>query len=82
MVSAEVDLAKGEPENPATHEDMFKKFYRNATMILSTSQTTKLGRIIMSLEDYSLSDMLQFINIYSLQIAQENHFNCVENDIL
>ncbi len=32
--SAEVELAKGEPENPASKDDIYKKFYTNEVAVV------------------------------------------------
>ncbi len=52
--SADVELAKGEPENPATWEEIYGKFCRNATFILSERDAKGLGEAIMNLEDLSI----------------------------
>jgi 2-methylcitrate dehydratase PrpD len=58
--SAEVELAKGEPENPASWEEIYNKFYTNATLLLSEKGAKKLGDSIMNLENLSLD---QFSNL-------------------
>jgi 2-methylcitrate dehydratase PrpD len=58
--SAEVELAKGEPENPASWEEIYNKFYTNATLLLSEKDAKKLGDSIMNLENLSLD---QFSNL-------------------
>ena len=60
-LSAEVELAKGEPENPATWEEIYNKFYNNATLLISDKDAKKLGDIIMNLEHSSLDDLLKFV---------------------
>lgn len=55
--SAEVGLAKGEPENPASQGDMYKKFYTNATLLISEKEAKSLGNAIMNLENVSLAEV-------------------------
>jgi hypothetical protein len=55
-----VELAKGEPENPASWEEIYNKFYTNATLLLSEKGAKKLGDSIMNLENLSLD---QFSNL-------------------
>ena len=59
--SAEVGLAKGEPENPATWEEIYNKFYTNATLVLSETEAKKLGDTTMNLEHAPLGEFLGFI---------------------
>ncbi len=58
---SEVELAKGEPENPASLEEIYRKFYTNASLLLSEEQTTKLGNVISELENISLAELTQLI---------------------
>jgi 2-methylcitrate dehydratase PrpD len=55
--SAEVELAKGEPENPATWDEVYGKFYTNARLILSDEEAKKLGDAITDLENLSMNDL-------------------------
>ena len=59
--SAEVDLAKGEPENPATWEEVFQKFYANATLLISEREAKRLGAVITDLEDHSLETLTELL---------------------
>jgi len=59
--SAEVGLAKGEPENPATREEIYKKFYVNATSLISGKEATALGDVIMNLEDHSVDSLTKLL---------------------
>jgi 2-methylcitrate dehydratase PrpD len=59
--SSEVELAKGEPENPATWDEMYGKFFSNATRLLSEKDTKELGQRIMALEESSLDDVLRLL---------------------
>jgi 2-methylcitrate dehydratase PrpD len=61
MWSSEVELAKGEPENPASWQDIYDKFYKNATPLLSEKDTKELGDIIMNLEHRSLGELLRLL---------------------
>jgi 2-methylcitrate dehydratase PrpD len=59
---AEVPLAKGEPENPALWEEIYRKFYNNATLVLSEQEASQLGRVIMELEKRDLQEMMTLIS--------------------
>jgi 2-methylcitrate dehydratase PrpD len=59
--SFEVDLAKGEPENPATWNEMYRKFFSNATRLLSEDDAKELGERIMAIEKSSLDDVLRLL---------------------
>jgi len=59
--SAEVELAKGEPENPASWEEIYNKFYTNATLLISEKDAKKLGDTIMNLEQSSRGELLELI---------------------
>ncbi|MBM4339725.1 MAG: MmgE/PrpD family protein [Deltaproteobacteria bacterium] len=59
--SAEVELAKGEPENPASWDEIYNKFHANATLLISEKDTRKLGEAIMNLENLSLDAMTDII---------------------
>ena len=59
--SAEVELAKGEPENPASWEEIYRKFYNNATLLISESVTEDLGRAIMELENASIDALVGYL---------------------
>jgi 2-methylcitrate dehydratase PrpD len=59
--SAEVELAKGEPENPATWEEIYEKFYANATSLISGKEATALGDVIMNLEDHSVDSLTKLL---------------------
>jgi 2-methylcitrate dehydratase PrpD len=61
MWCAEVELAKGEPENPASWEEIYAKFHTNATLLISEKDAKKLGNTIMNLEHSSLGEVLEFI---------------------
>jgi 2-methylcitrate dehydratase PrpD len=59
--SAEVDLAKGEPENPATWEEIYEKFLTNAILLISREDAERLGTVISHLEESSLDDVTGLI---------------------
>jgi 2-methylcitrate dehydratase PrpD len=59
--SAEVELAKGEPENPASWGELYDKFFANATLLLSEKEAKKLGEVMIELEKQSIEDFIQFI---------------------
>ncbi|MFZ0448724.1 MAG: MmgE/PrpD family protein [Desulfatiglandaceae bacterium] len=59
--SARVDLAKGEPERPASSEEIHKKFIGNATQILSEKEAEILGSKIMKLEASFLDDIIRLL---------------------
>jgi 2-methylcitrate dehydratase PrpD len=57
----EVGLAKGEPENPASWDEMYRKFFSNATRLLSEKDAKELGDRIMAIEESSLEDVLRLL---------------------
>jgi len=59
--SSEVELAKGEPENPATRDEIYRKFFSNATRLLSEKKAKELGERIMALEKSSLDEVLRLL---------------------
>jgi 2-methylcitrate dehydratase PrpD len=59
--SAEVELAKGEPENPASWEEIYGKFYTNATLLISEKEAKKLGDVITNLERSSLDELMGLV---------------------
>lgn len=59
--SAEVELAKGEPENPASWDEIYRKFHTNATLALSEQEARKLGDIITELEQRSMEEFTKLI---------------------
>ena len=58
---SEVGLAKGEPENPASWDEIYRKFFSNATQLLSEKDAKELGERIMTLEESSLDDVLRLL---------------------
>jgi len=57
----EVDLAKGEPENPASWEELHQKFYNNARLLLSDEEAKRVSSTIMDLEHASLPQLVSLI---------------------
>ena len=55
--SAEIELGKGEPENPASWEEIYQKFYNNATLLISGDNAKRLGDTIMNLESFPLDGL-------------------------
>jgi 2-methylcitrate dehydratase PrpD len=60
-VSAEVDLAKGEPENPAGWKEIYQKFLTNATSCLSRMDAEALAELMNGLEEASVEDLTRLI---------------------
>ncbi|MBN1471298.1 MAG: MmgE/PrpD family protein [Syntrophaceae bacterium] len=56
----EVELAKGEPENPATIKDLLDKFYNN-TARMKKDSSERLIEIIFELEKYQISDLAEHL---------------------
>jgi len=61
MWPSEVELAKGEPENPASWEELYNKFHTNATLLIPEKDAMKLGRAIMNLENLSLDEFTELV---------------------
>jgi 2-methylcitrate dehydratase PrpD len=59
--TTEVDLAKGEPENPASWQEIREKFRRNATLVLSAPDAERMGQVASSLETCALEDLTGLI---------------------
>jgi len=59
--SAEVELAKGEPENPASWEEIYQKFLQNANLALPKTQAEYLANIIRNLELAPLEDFVSLM---------------------
>ena len=58
---SEVALAKGEPENPASWDELYGKFLANATTLASEKQARLLGEAIRNLDDLSLEEFVGMI---------------------
>ncbi len=59
--SAEMELAKGEPETPLSWQEIYDKFSTNATFVLSDRDAQILGDSIMNLENLPLEDLTRLI---------------------
>jgi len=59
--SSEVELAKGEPENPASWDEIYNKFHANATLLISEKNAKKLGDSIMNLENFPIGVLTKFL---------------------
>lgn len=59
--SAEVELAKGEPENPASWDEIYDKFHTNATLVLSEKKVQRLRDVILNLENFSIDQIWKLI---------------------
>lgn len=59
--SAEVELAKGEPENPASLDEIFKKFQANSTLLIPEEDAKRLGGAILNLEHLTIDELEKLI---------------------
>jgi 2-methylcitrate dehydratase PrpD len=59
--SSEVELAKGEPENPASSDEIYNKFHTNAALVLSEGKVHKLRDVILNLENYPIDQIGELI---------------------
>lgn len=57
--SAEVDLAKGEPENPVTEEEIYDKFFGNATLLIDPEEAEKIADAVNHLEEIPLKRLME-----------------------
>jgi 2-methylcitrate dehydratase PrpD len=57
--SMDVDLPKGEPENPATHDDLINKFKSNAAG-MDKENCDALISTILNLENHSVEDLATY----------------------
>jgi len=57
----EVDIARGEPENPWTDDEISRKFHSNAAKMLSKNQASDLYRRIFDLEQISVRELMEHI---------------------
>ncbi len=56
-----MELAKGEPENPATWEEIYDKFHVNATSLISGTEARALADVILNLEDFPVESLTKLI---------------------
>ncbi len=61
--SAEVDLAKGEPENPASWDEIQSKFQKNAELALSPEEARILARTIGELDRHELAVFMEPLEV-------------------
>lgn len=61
VYSDTLELAKGEPENPLTTEELFNKFHSGATQLLSDKEALLLRESIMNLENLSIEDIASLL---------------------
>ncbi len=59
----EMDLAIGEPENPATWDDFARKFYANATLVLPRDKAAKLEETVLNLEKTAVADFARQLEL-------------------
>lgn len=59
--SAEVELAKGEPENPISEDEMYDKFVTNATLLISDGEARTLANIILDMERLPLEELTRLL---------------------
>ncbi len=58
---AEVDLARGEPENPATREEVRSKFLKNARLMLPPEDAETLARNIIEVDRLNVTEVMSFL---------------------
>ena len=58
---ASVDLAKGEPESPASWGEIIEKFRANARVVLSEEECCALREAVLDLENRAISDITRLI---------------------
>ncbi len=56
-----VELAKGEPENPATWEEIMHKFRANARVVLSEEGCRQLADTVLDLENRELGEVVRWL---------------------
>lgn len=61
--SAKVDLAKGEPENPASYDEVQSKFLTNACLVLSFDEAKSFALLISEFEQVKLEEVTKFLNL-------------------
>jgi 2-methylcitrate dehydratase PrpD len=62
-LSAVVELAKGEPENPASWEELQQKFRSNVSLLMSSGECVALTNLVKNLENISLAEFVAaFLN--------------------
>jgi len=61
VLKSEVDLARGEPEDPISTDELYKKFQTNATQVIPIEQAQRLQEVIMDLERIPVSTMTKLL---------------------
>lgn len=59
--SAKVYLARGEPENPASWDEVYDKFAKNSSYVLSGDEITNLYNIITNLDKSSIDALTSYM---------------------
>ena len=60
--SAEVTIPKGEPENPASDDELKEKFFNNAGKILPVEKATDLLEMIFHIETASARELMNLLS--------------------
>jgi 2-methylcitrate dehydratase PrpD len=61
VLESEVELARGEPENPISMEELFEKFQTNATRVVSIELARRLQQAIMDLDRLSIPNAISLL---------------------
>jgi len=61
VLKSEVDLARGEPEDPISIDELCKKFQKIATQVIPIGQAQRLQEVIMDLERIPVSTMTKLL---------------------
>jgi 2-methylcitrate dehydratase PrpD len=61
VLQSEVELARGEPENPISMDELYRKFETNATHVIPLDQAQRLQEAVMDLERLSVSEVTEFL---------------------
>ncbi len=60
VIQSEVELARGEPENPISRRELHEKFRTNATRAISMEEAQRLEDAIMDLDRVPISKVVKF----------------------
>jgi 2-methylcitrate dehydratase PrpD len=61
VLRSEIELARGEPENPISLDELFEKFQTNATQVVSIEQARRLQQVIMDLDRLHISEVTKLL---------------------
>jgi len=61
VTTSEVPLAKGEPENPASSEDIYNKFIANAVLAVPAAHARHIGDVILGIEKHRLGEFVALL---------------------